>query len=51
MLVVISIIGKDLDNIDYTKDQIDIEAVLEKQIHFNIDYFSLRSMQSSNNEL
>ncbi len=51
MLVVISIIGKDLDNIDYTKDRIDIEAVLEKQINFNIDYFSLRSMQSSNNEL
>jgi len=37
MLSVISIIGKDLDNIDYTQDKIDIQAALDKQLYFNIE--------------
>ena len=51
MLSVISIIGKDLDNIDYTQDKIDIQAALDKQLYFNIEQFSLESMQSPINTL
>ena len=45
-LAIISIIGKGLDNIDYTLDKVSIELLLEKLIFFSLDYYSLEDIQT-----
>ena len=51
MLVVIDIVGRDLENFDYTMDKKAIQNSANKKVYFSIDYYSLDSMQSPTNKL